>query len=221
MKRIGFLAVALLALGAGSLSAGSLFGPTQGSCGTNPFNLVSNCGFETGDFTSWNVIAPSVVYTTVNAGTDTYGAHSGTYEVATGEFTLNPGDINQSFTTVTGDLYSVSFYLANDGTAGGTGPGDNASFAASFGTAQPGFSTGPAENPFGWTSESFLAFATGTTSTLDFASSNDPNFWYLDDVSVVNLSDPQLPPSSSVPEPATLLMLGSGLIVVARRLRKA
>ena len=77
-------------------------------------NLVTNGGFETGNFSGWTHTDPSGFD---NVGSDPLFANSGTYHANLGA-SPNSGHLSQSLTTVAGNFYTLSFYLANDFTAG-------------------------------------------------------------------------------------------------------
>lgn len=110
-----------------------------------------------------------------------------------------PGSISQSFATVLGQTYTVSFYMAGNPDGGTT----LKALAASAGSVVEQvftFSTvGNTKASMGWTRQSFNFVAGGATTTLTFASDIDgPYGPALDRV--------------SVPEPGTLILLGAGLL---------
>lgn len=154
-------------------------------------NLVTNPGFETGDFDGWTQ-SGNLDYTGVDVG----NAHSGTYAAEFGPVNLL-GFISQNLTTVPGGTYDLSFWLHNrfSGTNqyqvywGGillTDIIDSISFP--------------------YTEISFGNLTASSSSTeLKFGFRNDQSWFDIDDVSVS---------MTSVPEPAVMFLLGSGLIAL-------
>ncbi len=107
--------------------------------------------------------------------------------------------VSQTFATTPGQLYQVDFWVENRILPGCTGAGCFLNdFSAWWnGGAFLSMFTQPA---FHYTEFSILELATGPTATLAFLGSNQPGFYYLDDVSV-----------TEVPEPASIVLVATGL----------
>ena len=137
---------------------------------TAPVNLVTNGSFETDNFSGWTL-----------GGNDTSGqmyingqAESGSFAAALGSMGSD-GTLNQTLQTTAGQQYTLSFWLANNG----SGPNDIT--AKWNGASVLALTNAPAQ---GYTEYTFTVTATGSTSTLEFDARQDPSHWSLDNVSV-------------------------------------
>jgi len=86
----------------GSVNGGSLCDATNG-------NLVSNCGFETGDFSAWTQSGDPSFTSVDNV------PHTGSWAVLTGPVD-SLGFIAQNLATDPGGVYNLTFWLANSET---------------------------------------------------------------------------------------------------------
>jgi PEP-CTERM motif/Carbohydrate binding domain len=184
------LAVALLSLG------------TLAFAGTAQ---VLNGGFETGDFTNWTQFGDTTFNGVCDISTCPFGypPYQGTYSAFFGPVG-DTGGIYQDITTIPGDRYTISFYLALPEA------GTPNSFEVTFGNASLNLNNFPA--PFDWALFQFSEVATSDTTRLTFTFRNDPAYWFLDNVSVNQ--------GGTTPEPGTLVLFGSGLLGIAGVIRR-
>jgi hypothetical protein len=195
------------------------FGATQSkatpACTTVAGNLVTNCGFETGDFTGWTLTGNDVpgalgnLYGVEMTDPDGTSPHGGLYQAFFGDLDSNATTLAQSFATTAGDQYTITFWAAQDTTpSGGYG---NELLASFGGTSLASLSDIAVE---GYTEYTYSLDATSGTSALDLTFGNGLGYFQLDDVSVVN-STPVV-----TPEPDSILLFGTGLLALAGAARR-
>jgi hypothetical protein len=183
-------------------------------CGSIAGNVVSNCGFETGDFTDWTLTGnleggPQGNYYGVNSGFQNSGNNSAYLGVQGGGGSnigsLGPFlDLSQAIPVAGNEAYRFTFYL-EDFTA--PTPGYQQYFAAYVNGVQLNALQNPTDPALIGSYEAFsyilkpVRSAKGTAE-LSFLFQNDDSFWFLDDVSAA--------PVGTTPEPASV-----GLVAVA------
>jgi hypothetical protein len=201
------------------MASGAAFAAAPSECDAVAGNQVKNCGFETGDFTNWlisgsaNAVSQSYAYgvDALDPATGVYSAYFGTEGATPG--TVKTGDqltVTQNIALTEGLKYTLSFYIAQD-TTPYTGYTNyfNATFdGSSLLTITKSAIIG------NYTLETFTVTSSATgANTLAFSTQNDDGYWYLDDISLVE-----------VPEPASLAIFGAGLTALgamAYRRRRA
>jgi hypothetical protein len=179
------------------------------ACSSVAGNLVTNCGFETGDFTGWSATDSSG-----NSFVNGFNVYSGDNAAWLGPMDTT-GTLSQSIATNPGDVYAITFAVAND-TSPSTGYTNN--FTAYFGGDLLIGGGGPYSQS-AYEDFTFDVAATSSSSLLNFISENDAGYWDLDSISVVDLTGPP-PPPPSTPEPGSIALLGTGLLAIAGAARR-
>jgi hypothetical protein len=132
-------------------------------------NLITNPGFETGDFTG-----------RVNGGfgsVDTSNPHSGQYAAMCFGGSRGGGGFGQFFSTTLGSTYTLSFWLAITETI------DSGFLKVILNNTEIEV-INASPSGFGYSQFTLNLIGTGGLDELDFAFKTNDRFWYLDDVSL-------------------------------------
>jgi hypothetical protein len=163
-------------------------------------NLITNPGFETGDFTGWSNVDGVVVGTFFG-----FAPHSGNFQAA-----YSNGSLTQSVATTPGASYTIDFWLGHSVNS------QPNSFNVSW-SGLPIFTLALQGN-FGYTEYTFTETALTASTALQFGFLEPvgaSGIWFLDDVSV-NPAGVGVPDAGS-----TLPLLGFaslGLVALRRKL---
>lgn len=200
-------------------------------CNSVAGNLVQNCGFEHATLTGpgtvpadWTVnqwTNNDDVITNVNEPGYANDVHSGSFALQIGNDPGEPGYplfngaaiVSQSFADVSGEKLTFNFFLLNGEAPNNADDEFQAFFDSTSGT--PLLQILNSSAPQGYTEYSYQVTGTGS-DTITFTANNGPNYFYLDDVSVVE-DGPSTPP---VPEPSSLILAGSGMLALLGAARR-
>jgi hypothetical protein len=142
---------------------------------------IQNNGFEMGSFSNWTQ-SGNTIYTWVT--TNSSFVHSGNYGALFGP-NGSPGYLSQTLSVTAGQPYLVSFWL-NNPAPGGTPNQFSVSWDGTTLFNQTNLGV------LNWTNLQFLVTASAASAVLQFGFQDDPDYFGLDDVSVVPVVAPAL-----------------------------
>ncbi len=183
--------------------------------GTASANLVLNGGFQTGDFTNWNINVndPNTFAIVQPADNGAPAGYSNEALLSTNGLGYN-ASLSQTIATTAGQSYIVSFWLANDDfskTSNFQALWSGSTAALTLMTSNGSLPNTSFSNAFDYNEFQFEGVATGATTTISFDFQNDNAVYHLTDVN-----------ASPTPIPATVLLFGPALAgLIGLRSRKS
>jgi hypothetical protein len=184
---------------------------TPSYCDSIGGNLVANCGFELGNFTSWAVTDGSPATALFISTEPSQPVNSGTYAAtftANATSTSDVDTITQTLATVAGSSYTFAFYLDVVPCCTGVPSGEYV-FQADWNGTQELNLTSTSTIASGYQLYTYAVTATSSSTVIQFDGSDPNGYNNLDDV-VVTVQG-----SSAVPEPVSMLLMGAGLAGLA------
>ena len=164
-------------------------------------SLVQDGGFESGSFSYWmlsgrtdtNLVGGVYIFNGVESPHPAYNpVHSGNYGAFLGDSSL--AVLYQLLPTYPAQKYLISFWLYNP-VGGAPFAGHMEQFQVNWNTNSPATNTiYSLLNPpaFGWTNLNFVVTAMGTNTVFQVGALNQPDYFGLDDVSVLPIPQPAL-----------------------------
>lgn len=172
-------------------------------CLSSPKNVITNCGFETGDFTGWTI-----------SGTDSGQSNNGIYYGVENfnQFSGNDAawfgalggeiSLNQALTgLIPDDIYTLTFEAFNDTTPLGIYVNN---LSVSIGTDTIPLVSQAAAG--GYTLYTAMIGSHTSSATLSITSRNDAGVWNIDSIEMIQ---------TGTPEPADFKLLGVGMGALA------
>lgn len=179
LNHVRFMAIALTAIATLGLN-------------TARGGLITNGGFETGDYTGWTLSGNTSDPTTY--GVDSSFPYEGTYNAYFGP-QVSQAFLSQTITTTPGQTYELEFFLMNEN---GASPNE---FSVTFGSTNLYDATNLAA--FDYQQYLYDVTATSTTTVVTLGFQNDFSYFDIDSISV-----------SSVPEPGSFLCVALGILLL-------
>lgn len=229
MNAVGFRCFAALLL-AGVASQANAAGITNGDFETPVIasGTFTNYPVGGGALTGWNVVGPigeavSIVSTNFVQNGVAFHAESGNQWLDLTGFNNNSTEgVSQSIATTIGDVYQLSFWVGNTTGGGIFGTTSTVNVQLNGSAFHSATNSDLDTTGLSWEQYTYSFTATGLSTTLAFLN-GDPggdNSNGLDNIVVTDLGPGT---TNNVPEPATVGLLGAGLIglVGIRRKRKS
>ena len=197
-----------LPLSASPFTNGSFETNTGGVC--NPGPGYAELGVGSTCISSWSIVSGNIDYV------------GGLWQPENGNYSIDldgniDGAIAQTFDTIVGNVYSVTFFLAGNTNAA---PTTKDLTVSATGATTQGYTfndTGFTNTNMGYIQETYSFTAGSTSTTLTFTSTDSPSSAagaVIDNVSVANLT------ASPEPGSLALVFIGAGAIIAGYRRKR-